>query len=196
MLSEKRIVEGFVFENEEEYQLALKDAELFDILWNKIKKSDRNVATELYDTLLTSDKIKTVVGMYNVKMLQNYLIQNGYVSESEINPIVGFVGRKVSTTDAMKSYEYSNRMKYMVNQKVNDKLEKYKATVATLKVVVLILAVVIAVMFVVQANGGTANYASAKEAVIDEYSEWEQDLNDREKEVKEKEEELNSIEDN
>ena len=196
MLSEKRIVEGFVFENEEEYQLALKDAELFDILWNKIKKSDRNVATELYDTLLTSDKIKTVVGMYNVKMLQNYLIQNGYVSESEINPIVGFVGRKVSTTDAMKSYEYSNRMKYMVNQKINDKLEKYKATVATLKVVVLILAVVIAVMFVVQANGGTANYASAKEAVIDEYSEWEQDLNDREKEVKEKEEELNSIEDN
>lgn len=196
MLSEKRIVEGFVFENEEEYQLALKDAELFDILWNKIKKSDRNVATELYDTLLTSDKIKTVVGMYNVKMLQNYLIQNGYVSESEINPIVGFVGRKVSTTDAMKSYEYSNRMKYMVNQKMNDKLEKYKATVATLKVVVLILAVVIAVMFVVQANGGTANYASAKEAVIDEYSEWEQDLNDREKEVKEKEEELKSIEDN
>ena len=196
MLSEKRIVEGFVFENEEEYQLALKDAELFDILWNKIKKSDRNVATELYDTLLTSDKIKTVVGMYNVKMLQNYLIQNGYVSESEINPIVGFVGRKVSTTDAMKSYEYSNRMKYMVNQKINDKLEKYKATIATLKVVVLILAVVIAVMFVVQANGGTANYASAKEAVIDEYSEWEQDLNDREKEVKEKEEELKSIEDN
>ena len=51
-------------------------------------------------------------------------------------------------------------------------------------------------MFVVQANGGTANYASAKEAVIDEYSEWEQDLNDREKEVKEKEEELKSIEDN
>ena len=195
-MNEKRIVEGFIFENKEEYQLALKDAELFDILWNKIKKSDRNVATELYDTLLTSDKIKTVVGMYNVKMLQNYLIQNGYVSESEINPIVGFVGRKVSTTDAMKSYEYSNRMKYMVNQKMNDKLEKYKATVATLKVVVLILAVVIAVMFVVQANGGTANYASAKEAVIDEYSEWEQDLNDREKEVKEKEEELKSIEDN
>lgn len=196
MLSEKRIVEGFVFENEEEYQLALKDAEMFDILWDKIKKSDRSVAIELYETLLSSDKVKTVVGMYNVKMLQNYLIQNGYVSESEINPIVGFVGRKVSTTDAMKSYEYSNRMKYMVNQKMNDKLEKYKATVATLKVVVLILAVVIAVMFVVQANGGTANYASAKEAVIDEYSEWEQDLNDREKEVKEKEEELKSIEDN
>ena len=195
-MNEKRIVEGFVFDNDEEYQMALKDAEMFDILWNKIKKSDRNVATELYDTLLTSDKIKTVVGMYNVKMLQNYLIQNGYVSESEIIPIVGFVGRRVSTTDAMKSYEYSNRMKYMVNQKVNDKLEKYKATVSTLKVVVLILAVVIAVMFVVQANGGTANYASAKEAVIDEYSEWEQDLNDREKEVKEKEEELNSIEDN
>lgn len=196
MLSEKRIVEGFIFENDEEYQLALKDAEMFDILWDKIKKSDRSVAIELYETLLSSDKVKTVVGMYNVKMLQNYLIQNGYVSESEIIPIVGFVGRRVSTTDAMKSYEYSNRMKYMVNQKVNDKLEKYKATVSTLKVVVLILAVVIAVMFVVQANGGTANYASAKEAVIDEYSEWEQDLNDREKEVKEKEEELNSIEDN
>lgn len=196
MLSEKRIVEGFIFENEEEYQLALKDAEMFDILWDKIKKSDRSVAIELYETLLSSDKVKTVVGMYNVKMLQNYLIQNGYVSESEIIPIVGFVGRRVSTTDAMKSYEYSNRMKYMVNQKMNDKLEKYKATVSTLKVVVLILAVVIAVMFVVQANGGTANYASAKEAVIDEYSEWEQDLNDREKEVKEKEEELNSIEDN
>ena len=196
MLSEKRIVEGFIFENDEEYQLALKDAEMFDILWDKIKKSDRSVAIELYETLLSSDKVKTVVGMYNVKMLQNYLIQNGYVSESEIIPIVGFVGRRVSTTDAMKSYEYSNRMKYMVNQKMNDKLEKYKATVATLKVVVLILAVVIAVMFVVQANGGTANYASAKEAVIDEYSEWEQDLNDREKEVKEKEEELKSIEDN
>ena len=97
MLSEKRIVEGFIFENDEEYQLALKDAEMFDILWDKIKKSDRSVAIELYETLLSSDKVKTVVGMYNVKMLQNYLIQNGYVSESEIIPIVGFVGRRVST---------------------------------------------------------------------------------------------------
>lgn len=195
-MNEKRIVEGFVFDNEEEYQMALKDAEMFDILWNKIKNSDRNVAIELYNTLLSTDKVKTVVGMYNIKMLQNYLIQNKYISEEDITPIVGFVGRKVSTADAMKSYDYSNRMKYMVSQKVNDKLEKYKATVSTLKVVVLILSIVIAVMFVVQANGGTANYASAKEAVIDEYSEWEQDLNDREKEVKEREEELKTISDN
>ena len=196
MLNDKRIVEGFIFDNDEEYQMALKDAELFDILWEKIRNSDRSVAIELYDSLLSSDKVKTVVGMYNIKMLQNYLVENRYISEEKITPIIGFIGRKVSTNDAIKSYEYSNRMKYIVNQKVNDKLEKYKATVSTLKIVVLILSVVIAIMFVVQANGGTANYASAKEAVIDEYSEWEQNLNDREKEVKEREEELNVIKDN
>ena len=51
-------------------------------------------------------------------------------------------------------------------------------------------------MFGVQINGGTANYASAKEDIIDEYSEWEENLNNREKEVKEREEELKAIENN
>lgn len=196
MLKERRVVEGFVFDNDEEYQMALKDAEMFEILWGKIKNSNGKMAIELYESLLVSDKIKTVVGMYNIKLLQNYLIKNGYVSENEITPIVGFIGKKVSTTDAVKSYEYAYKMKYLVDQKVNDKLEKYKSMVGTLKVVVLILSVVVAIMFVVQANGGTANYASAKEAVIDEYSEWEENLNDREKEVKEREEELKTNDNN
>ena len=196
MLNERRVVEGFVFDNDEEYQMALKDAEMFEILWGKIKNSNGKMAIELYESLLVSDKIKTVVGMYNIKLLQNYLIKNGYVSENEITPIVGFIGKKVSTTDAVKSYEYAYKMKYLVDQKVNDKLEKYKSMVGTLKVVVLILSVVVAIMFVVQANGGTANYASAKEAVIDEYSEWEENLNDREKEVKEREEELKTNDNN
>lgn len=196
MLKERRVVEGFVFDNDEEYQMALKDAEMFEILWGKIKNSNGKMAIELYESLLVSDKIKTVVGMYNIKLLQNYLIKNGYVSENEITPIVGFIGKKVSTTDAVKSYEYAYKMKYLVDQKVNDKLEKYKSMVGTLKVVVLILSVVVAIMFVVQANGGTANYASAKEAVIDEYSEWEENLNDREKEVKEREEELKTYDNN
>ena len=196
MLKERRVVEGFVFDNDEEYQMALKDAEMFEILWGKIKNSNGKMAIELYESLLVSDKIKTVVGMYNIKLLQNYLIKNGYVSENEITPIVGFIGKKVSTTDAVKSYEYAYKMKYLVDQKVNDKLEKYKSMVGTLKVVVLILSVVVAIMFVVQANGGTANYASSKEAVIDEYSEWEENLNDREKEVKEREEELKTNDNN
>lgn len=190
----KKVVQGFEFENEQEYEMALKDAEMFDILWDKIKNSDGQFAIELYESLLSSDKIKTVVGMYNVKMLQNYLIRHGYVAEREIKPIVGFVGKKVSTVDALKSYEYTYKMKYLMGQKINDKLEKYKSTVAALKIAVLILTIVIVVMFVVQTNGGNANYASAKEAVTDEYASWEQELSDREEEVKKREEEIKAKE--
>lgn len=196
MLNEKRIVEGFIFDNDEEYQLALKDKEMFDILWKKIRNSDGKVVLELYETLILSDKIKTVVGMYNVKLVQNYLIKNGYVTLNEITPIVGFVGKRVSTNDAMKTYEYKYKMKYLADKNVNDKLEKYKSMISTLKIAVIILSIVVAIMFGVQINGGTANYASAKEDIIDEYSEWEENLNNREKEVKEREEELKAIENN
>lgn len=193
-MDNKNVVQGFQFDNEQEYELAMKDAEMFDILWDKIKNSDGQFAVELYESLLESDKIKTVVGMYNVKMLQNYLVKHGYVAEREITPIVGFIGKKVSTSDALRSYEYTYKMKYLMNQKVNDKLEKYKSTVSALKIAVLILSIVIAVMFVTQANGTNANYASAKEAVTDEYASWEEELNDREEEVKKKEEEIKAKE--
>lgn len=194
MLNEKRVVEGFAFDNDEEYQMALKDKEMFDILWEKIRNSDGKVVLELYETLLLSDKIKTVVGMYNVKLVQNYLIKNGYTTLNEITPIVGFVGKRVSTNDAMKSYEYNYKMKYLAEKNVNDKIVKYKSMVSTLKIAVIILSIVVAIMFGVQINGGTANYASAKEDIIDEYSEWEENLNNREKEVKEREEELKAVE--
>ena len=191
-MNNKRIVEGFEFENDEEYELALKDVEMFEILWKKIKNSDGQTAIEIYESLLASEKVKTVVGMYNVKMLQNYLVKCGYMTRENVMPIVGFVGKKVSTSEAMKSYEYTYRMKYMTNKKIDEKIAKYKSTVASLKVAVLILSIVIAVLFVVHANSGSANYASAKEAVIDEYSNWEESLNNRESKVKEKEEELNA----
>lgn len=193
-MNNKKVVEGFEFENDQEYEMALKDAEMFEILWGKIKNSDGKVALELYESLLASDKVKTVVGMYNIKMLQNYLVKHGYVSEKEVMPILGFVGKKVSTSDALRSYEYTYKMKYLMSQKVNDKLEKYKSTVAALKIAVLILSIVIAFMFVAQTNDGSANYASAKEAVIDEYASWEEELNDREEEVKKREEEIKSKE--
>ena len=41
-MNNKRVVEGFEFETDEDYQLALKDAEMFEILWENIKKSDLN----------------------------------------------------------------------------------------------------------------------------------------------------------
>ncbi len=68
------------------------------------------------------------------------------------------------------------------------KKEMTKLTVSVVLNVILVL--LVAGMFFVAMSGNNANILNYRNAIVDEYASWEQELTEREKAVREKEQEL------
>ena len=84
-----------------------------------------------------------------------------------------------------------DRMKEEIEHNNRERMNKYRSTVNNLKITIGVLCVLVATLFYFGINKNNAsNYASAKENVIDEYTQWENELSRREQAIKEKEEHL------
>ena len=192
----KWVVNGFDFDNESDYKLAKKDEEVYMYIMEQIGQNRNNhkVIVEVYNKLIYADKFKTVVGIAHMKELHNYIISKGIANTDELEPIKGFAIKKTYAT-AGYSNSQMERLKNQMNESFKQKVLKYKNTVNTMKITIFVLSILVATLFYLGINKNNAsNYASAREAVLDEYTKWEQELTEREQAIKEKEEELKHLE--
>ncbi|MBE5935434.1 MAG: hypothetical protein E7262_06540 [Lachnospiraceae bacterium] len=190
------VVHGFYFENEHDYMLAKKDEERYLFIMEQIGHNCRNkeVMLEIYNKLNQSDKFKTVVGMSYLKELYGYILRQGIATEEEMLPIEGFTVQKLHSASGY-SYAQFDRTKKQMEKTFKLKIGKYKNTMSTMRVTIVVLCVLVVTLFWFGVNKNNAsNYASAKEAVIDEYAQWEKELTEREQAIKQKEEELKHLE--
>lgn len=189
-MDNSRVVHGFYFDNDKDYQLALKDEEMLKYLWKRIEASDKRTVYELYCKLLESNKCSTVVGMAYIKEIYNYIIQNGYATEDEMPPIEGFTVEKLHRAGGY-SQAQMHRIKMAMEKNLETRVEKYKNNISRLKITVGVLIILVVTLFSLGfMNNDGSNYVSARENVIDEYSKWESELTVKEKELKEREEKV------
>ena len=195
-MNHKWVVHGFYFQNEADYNLAKKDEEKYLYIMDQIghNRNNNEVLIEVYNKLNEADKFKTVVGMSYMKDLYEYIIREGIATEDDIRPIEGFTMRKIHSSSSY-SYVQLDKMKMQMNAAFKEKISKYKSTVNTMKITIFVLCALVATLFYFGINKNNAsNYASAKEAVLDEYTSWEQELTEKEQELKQREEEIKRIE--
>jgi hypothetical protein len=187
----KWVAHGFYFDTETDYNLALKDEEKYKYIMNQVaSNNDKTILIEVFNKLNESEKFKTVVGMARLNELQNYIIREGIATEADILPIEGFTVRKLHSASGYSRIQMDN-MKREMEKANKEKVIKYKSSINTMKITICVLCVLVATLFYFGINKNNAsNYASAKENVIDEYVQWENELTEREQKVKEREEAL------
>ena len=195
-MNHKWVVRGFYFYNETDYNLAKKDQEKYLYIMDQLghNKNNKEVLIEVYNKLYAADKFKTVVGMSYMKDLYEYILRHGYATEEELRPLEGFTLSKIHSSSSY-SYVQMDKMKMQMNAAFKEKLSKYKSTVNTMKLTIIVLCALVATLFYFGINKNNAsNYASAKETIIDEYTSWEEELTKKEQELKQREEEIKKIE--
>lgn len=184
----KYILDGYRFETEADYLLAKKEMDrLFEI---KEKNDLRDVKKlrEIYDALLERGDLKTPIGIGFLREVQRELLKNPEQKKTmRAIPVI----RLEAGSEENKAGKGS-----LPDYKALFSVQRIK--IRNLRIILCFLTVIILVLFAVTVFDRSLTPEKAREAVLNEYASWKEELTSkedelraREKLVKEKEELLN-----
>ncbi len=174
------IVDGFLFLSEEDAAAAREELKKARYLKRHLDYQGADMILQLYRKALNERTFQTPVGLAFVNELREKLIEEG-VEEFDIEPIPVYY-------DVVQNKMRSGYEPVKEEEKEKPKKEMTKFTVSVILNV--ILALLVAGMFFVAMTGNNPNILNYRSAIVDKYAAWEQELTEREKAVREKEQEL------
>lgn len=188
-------IDGFLFEDEATAELAKKEEEGIRFIKERTALDNPEVVLKLYNKFLEQNLFVTPVGIRFMTELQNVLLGSPFISREEIAPL------KVSTMVIKKEVppeELEPEKKgpvakvKKVTQKVDEKVEgNYKKPFYVALFFVLIFAFSVVGMFVItKVSGNNVNILNYRNEILNEYSSWEAQLQEKEAELKAWEAEL------
>ena len=175
-------VEGYYFgslEDAQQAQLEKKKADYFD---GKLNGKNAESVLAVYDKILDERVFITPIGWSYLRKLQKELLLQG-VDKERIRPIpmyVTFSHKEESTMEAL----VRERVKPSV--KISSDRKKLRTSV----IVNLFLAILVIAMFAITLKSDNPNILNYKNAIVNQYASWEQELSEREKQLRQKENEL------
>lgn len=184
---EEYIVDGFEFESEQEAQKAKVEMAKINQLEKNLNYNNLDAVAMVYIKGIQKKLFGTVVGYFFLKKLQLLLQQKQYNKiDFEKYPI------PVKTSEGMDEVRENEtddkekkELKVRINHQAELKRQLKNSRLANAVMVVLVIA-----LFIIAFTGNNPNILNYRQNIINEYSEWEQELHEREIKVKVKEQEL------
>ena len=168
----ERMVEGYLFMNEGDAELARQEKKKIEYLKQHINYSSTESVLRIYKKAIAERIFKTPVG---------HDLQSGQIAEEEVPPVVLFT-----------TYNMRMRQSYSpARQRVKAEEEKKAHWPVISLIANLILVLAIIAMFTITLKSDNPNILNYEKNLVNRYAAWEQELREREQVVREKEKELN-----
>jgi len=182
-MSEK-IIDGFVFKDDADISLVEDEIARIKYLAEKMNMNNAQGVYAVYDKLVQGGIFVTPVGYEYLRTLQDYL----YKSPEIPDEIIKGIPVAISYSDALDKRNQDREEMLKSNRRKFKKTFKNEYKVSLLVNVILIIMVI--AMFVITLKADNPNMINYRTAIVNQYSTWEQELNDREKKIREKEREM------
>lgn len=179
MEKESLIVEGFVFPSFKEAQVALKEQKNIEIIRERTEFSDPEAIYELYVKLMERNMFKTMIGYSFLYELRHTLITEFSYDEQQL-----------PTIHLPKHMEY-DKVSELNKGVMEMKIQKLLLVKKRMSIVIAALLFMVIAMFVIAAVNPNVGYVNTENKIVNKYSAWQEDLEQREQAVKEREKELN-----
>mgnify|MGYP001117592210 CR=1 FL=1 len=186
---------GFVFRTKKEAELAQREIEGTKYLRQKLDMENPNAVFSIYQNLIEQDLFETPVGYCFLKELRDYLLMIPAISNEEV---LAIPIRYPQTEEEEKEQKKEEQRKERQREKEKAKNKKeqkkegknYKGRCQFFMVTSLILLISVVSMMLLAATSDNVNILNYENKLIDKYSSWEQELEEREQAVKEQEQAL------
>lgn len=173
-------VGGYLFGTAADAKLAMEEIEKVEYLDSNMNYANVGKVLQLYDRALDTKMFRTPIGWEYLNGLRNILLEAGYKS-SDIRPIPLYT----VFARADESERVSQRIK-----PAPKKVDPYKRKFTLAIMIIVILVITIIAMFIITLSSDTPNMINYRNAIVNEYASWEQDIKQREDAVRAKEREL------
>ena len=178
------IVSGYAFYNEPDAILAEAERKKVEYLHTHLNTSDPDKVFAVYSKAVSDRMFKTPIGVDFLREMQTFLIEQCDFDPAQVPPIPLFV----EYDRTLRNAEVIDHKRISVN-KPEKKKEKVPFIFISIVLNIALIAAVIA-MFVITVKSDQPNILNYETALINRYSEWEEELTARENKVREKEREL------
>lgn len=178
-------VNGFMFNANEDFNRAKEEQEAIDHFKAKIDLTNTNEALKLYNRFIEKNTFRTPVGYLFLKELQESILKSGIIKPEEIMKINYISPSSGTKTDI-------NEVDYIPLNKYKDMVQHLKIKLRNSRIInIFFLAIVIAMIIIAVYSDKTV-FSNFENKVIDRYASWEEELELKEKELKEREDKLNN----
>lgn len=190
---------GFVFRTKKEAELAQREIEGTKYLRQKLDMENPNAVFSIYQNLIEQDLFETPVGYCFLKELRDYLLMIPAISNEEVLAIpIRYPQTEEEEKKQKKEQKKEEQRKERQRDKEKAKNKKeqkkegknYKGRCQFFMVTSLILLISVVSMMLLAATSDNVNILNYENKLIDKYSSWEQELEEREQAVKEQEQAL------
>ena len=190
---------GFVFRTKKEAELAQREIEGTKYLRQKLDMENPNAVFSIYQNLIEQDLFETPVGYCFLKELRDYLLMIPAISNEEVLAIpIRYPQTEEEEKKQKKEQKKEEQRKERQREKEKAKNKKeqkkegqnYKGRCQFFMVTSLILLISVGSMMLLAATSDNVNILNYENKLIDKYSSWEQELEEREQAVKEQEQAL------
>ena len=190
---------GFLFGIKKEAELAQREIEGTKYLRQKLDMENPNAVFSIYQNLIEQDLFETPVGYCFLKELRDYLLMIPAISNEEVLAIpIRYPQTEEEEKKQKKEQKKEEQRKERQREKEKAKNKKeqkkegknYKGRCQFFMVTSLILLISVVSMMLLAAKSDNVNILNYENKLIDKYSSWEQELEEREQAVKEQEQAL------
>ena len=175
---------GFVFRTKKEAELAQREIEGTKYLRQKLDMENPNAVFSIYQTLIEQDLFETPVGYCFLKELRDYLLMIPAISNEEKKQ------KKEQKKEEQRKERQREKEKAKNKKEQKKEGKNYKGRCQFFMVTSLILLISVVSMMLLAATSDNVNILNYENKLIDKYSSWEQELEEREQAVKEQEQAL------
>ena len=180
----EKIIDGFQFQDGADISIVEDEIARIKYLSEKMNMTNAQGVFAVYDKLVQGGIFVTPVGYEYLRTLQDYLYRSSEIPDEAVKPIPV----AISYTDALDKRNKDREEKLKKSKRNFKKTFKYEYKISLIVNVILILLVV--AMFIITLKADNPNMINYRTAIINEYSSWEEELNSREKVIRDKEREL------
>ena len=180
-MRDEMIVGGYLFGTAADAQLAREELDKVRYLDANMNYANTGRVMQLYERALDTKMFRTPPGLDYMNKLRGILSDSGYADE-ELRPIPLYT--IFARTDDGTSL--SQRIKPAAK-----KPDPYKRKYLISVMMCAVLIIMAAAMFIITLQSDTPNMINYRNAIVNEYATWEQDIRNRENAVRAKERELN-----
>lgn len=178
--SENRyIVDGFIFMREAEAEKAKKESEGVKYIRAKLDMDHPEMVLQVYNKMVNEQMFTTAVGYSYLKDLQEYLTAIPLIKNEDISPI------KIIHSNLKESAKKKSKPEKVKKEPepITDAVLQKKLKRASFFNIVLLICVVS--MFIITATSNHPNILNYETKLLNRYSAWEQELNEREAALRE-----------
>ena len=181
----KLTVNGFTFQTEKDANIARLELEKINMLEKRMDYRNRALVVAVYNRAVETNMFRTPVGFQYLGRVREKLLAGG-VSEQELKVIALEVD---FTSKTQSSYERRSG-----TNEVQVQESKRSGSLITSVILNVLLVLLVGAMFIITLYSDNPNILNYKNQILNEYASWEQELRDKESELRKWERELQNAE--